>query len=549
MKNLFFIILNSSFLIFNCLGQSQFQIAIGGTDKDFAYSMIQTADGGYALAGYTMSFGAGSYDMYILKLNASGSLQWTRTIGGTGDDKAFSVIQTTDGEFVVAGKTFSFGAGSNDMFIVKLDGSGTIQWTTTVGGAGDDIAYSIVQTADGGFTAAGYTLSFGAGTYDIYIAKLDANGTLQWNKTVGGIGGDQAKFIIRTTDGGFAAAGHTASYGAGGIDMYLVKLDASGTTQWSSSVGGTANDYGLCAIQTADGGYILTGYTAGSFGAGASDMFIAKFNSSGTLQWSRTVGGTGSEIAWSIMQNTDGSYVAAGGTGSFGTGALDAYIVKLSTSGSLQWSRTVGTTNHDVAHSIIRTTDGGYALGCESYTLFQGEYASADMYMVKLTANWNTCGNSRTQKSKSGTGGTSTNQIPDVSSPTPVVTSPAPLVSSGGALTTICSQGNGALGPQETDVIEETVPRQFKLEQNYPNPFNPKSKIKYQIANTQKENQKVELIVFNVLGEKVSTLVNEVQNSGTYEVEWDATNYPSGVYFYKLTTQQFKQTKRMVLIK
>jgi hypothetical protein len=157
---------------------------------DEGYSLIQTSDGGYAIAGHTKSFGAGLSDAYLVKLDANGNLQWTKTIGGKDFEDGYSLIQTSDGGYAIAGDTKSFGAGLSDAYLVKLDANGNLQWTTTIGGKDFEDGYSLIQTSDGGYAIAGYTQSFGAGGADVYVVKLDAKGNLQWTKTIGGPKGD-----------------------------------------------------------------------------------------------------------------------------------------------------------------------------------------------------------------------------------------------------------------------------------------------------------------------------------------------------------------------
>ena len=216
MKKIIYIFLIFYFHFLNITTQSQFQFAIGGTNHDYAYSIIQTTDGGYAVAGYTYSFAAGYMDMYIVKLNSSGSLQWTRTIGGTSEDVALSIIQSTDGGYAIAGYTSSFGGGYMDMYIVKLDSGGALQWSRTVNRTNYDFAFSIMQTTDGGFVLAGFSATGGVFTNDIYIVKLNAAGSHLWSKTYGGSNDEAAWSIIKTSDGGFAAAGYSNSFGLGG---------------------------------------------------------------------------------------------------------------------------------------------------------------------------------------------------------------------------------------------------------------------------------------------------------------------------------------------
>lgn len=532
-----FLIINSQLLI----GQIQFQRAIGGTNQDNAYPVIQTSDGGYAVAGFY--FGAGAPDFYIVKLNPNGELQWSRTISGSagGDEFLFSMIQTTDGGYAVAGWTNSFGS-LIDIIIMKLDSSGTLQWTKTVGGTNDDVAYSIIQTTDGGYALAGNTRTFGAGNRDLYIVKLNASGTFQWSKTTGGTSDDVAESIIQTADGGYVVAGHTGSFGSGGMDICIMKLDPGGSLQWFKTVGGTNHDYGYSIIKTSDGGYAVAAQTL-SFGAGGYDMYILKLNSSGTLQWNKTIGGTGPEFAYSysrsIVQTTDGGYAVVSGTQSFGA-SYDCYIVKLDSIGGFQWNKTIGGTGEDKANSIIQTTDGGYVLAGYTYSFGAGQ---SDMYIVKLDADGNTCGNSSSPAS------TVTTPTPSVGSPYPTWTWPVlltttrtPTVSSGGTLTTVCITG---IIP-----ISNEIPDFYELHQNYPNPFNPNTKIKFSIPlNSKWQIANVKLVVYNLLGQEVTTLVNQQMKPGTYEVDFDGSKYSSGVYFYRLITADFTETKKMILIK
>jgi hypothetical protein len=514
--------------------QIQFERAFGGTGYDQANSIVQTTDGGYAVAGVTNSFGAGNYDFYIVKLDGSGNPQWSKTVGGTGDDEVSPIIRTTDGGYAVAGFTNSFGAGGYDFYIVKLSSTGGLQWSKTVGGTGTDEVSSIVQTTDGGYAVAGVTNSFGAGGYDFYIVKLSSTGGLQWSKTVGGTGTDEVSSIIQTTDGGYAVAGYTTSFGAGNYDMYIMKLDVNGNIQWSKTVGGINADYASCVIQTSDGGYAAAGET-NSFGAGNNDMYIVKLSSNGGLQWTRTVGGTSFDYANSIIQTTDGGYAVAGSTTSYGAGNNDMYIVKLDGSGNLQWSRTVGGSNAEYGYSIVQTTDGGYTLAGTTTSFGMGSY---DMFVVKLDAGGNTCANTTSPSSISGSGGYLGSPTVISNSSSPTVTSPSSSSGTGGTVTSICTF-------VEIQPVSNEIPASYELFQNYPNPFNPTTKFKIQISKLSD----TKVTVFDVLGKEVAILVDQQLKPGTYEVEWDASNYPSGVYFYKLTADDYLDVKKMVLIK
>ena len=261
---------------------SHFCKAIGGPESEEGHSLIQTSDGGYAIAGSTTSFGAGGGDVYVVKLNAKGNLQWTKTIGGPENEEGNFLIQTSDGGYVIAGATNSFGAGDKDVYVVKLDAHGNLQWTKTIGGEYYDEGTSLIQTSDGGYAIAGYTESFGAGEWDVYVVKLDAKGNLQWTKTIGGPGYEIGFSLIQTSDGGYAIAGsyHLVDDNES-VANVVVKLDAHGNLQWTKTIGGEYFDWGgPSLIQTSDGGYLIAGAT-GSFGAGGLDVYVVKLDKNG----------------------------------------------------------------------------------------------------------------------------------------------------------------------------------------------------------------------------------------------------------------------------
>jgi ribosomal protein S11 len=304
----------------------------GGTYYDYAYSVQQTSDGGYIVAGYTNSFSAG--DILLIKTDANGNIIWAKTYGGTGDDWAFSVQQTSDGGYIVAGLTASFGAGSYDVFLIKTDADGNIIWAKTYGGADYDVAYFIQQTSDGGYIVAGATASFGAGWHNVLLIKTDADGNIIWAKTYGGADYDVAYFIQQTSDGGYIVAGYTNSFGAGWEDIFLIKTDADGNIIWAKTYGGTYWDGAFSVQQTSDGGYIVAGLTA-SFGAGFDDIFLIKTDANGNIIWAKTYGGTYYDYAYSVQQISDGGYIVAGGTESFGAGGGNAFLIKTDENGDI----------------------------------------------------------------------------------------------------------------------------------------------------------------------------------------------------------------------
>jgi len=310
----------------------RFAKSYGGTNDDWASSVQQTSDGGYIMAGRTRSFGAGGVDVFLIKTDEFGNLQWAKAYGRTGADLAFSVQQTSDGGYIVAGYTTSFGAGGADFFVVKTYANGNIQWAKTYGGTGADTAWSVQQTSDGGYIVAGYTTSFGAGNNDIFLIKTDANGDVQWAKAYGGAGDDRAYSVQQTSDGGYIVAGETRSFGAGGSDIFLIKTDEFGNVQWAKTYGGTNNEWAYSVQQTSDGGYIVAGTRRISLNY---DIFLIKTDANGNVQWAKTYGGGGEDRAYSVQQTSDGGYIVAGRTGSFGAGGSDIFLIKTDANGNI----------------------------------------------------------------------------------------------------------------------------------------------------------------------------------------------------------------------
>jgi hypothetical protein len=406
---------------------------IRGPENEWGNSLIQTADGGYAIAGTTTSFGAGLSDAYLVKLDANGNLQWTKTIGGKKFEDGYVLIQTADGGYAIAGQTNSFGAGRYDVYLVKLDANGNLQWTKTIGGKKDDVGLmALIQTSDGGYAIAGATNSFGAGNGDVYVVKLDANGNLQWTKTIGGPGYEIGHSLIQTSDGGYAIAGSTKPFGAGGEDVYVVKLDANGNLQWTKTIGGPKDDWGTSLIQTSDGGYAIAGSTF-SFGAGHLDVYVVKLDASGNLQGTKTIGGKGWDAGMSLIQTSDGGYAIVGATKSFGAGGEDVYVVKLDANGKLQWTKTIGGENDDRGFSLIQTSDGGYAIAGSTTSFGARE---RDVYVIKLDRNGDGCC-AVSQTSQVGSGGRLGSATPSIGSGGKL-TSPTSRISFGGTLTNQC---------------------------------------------------------------------------------------------------------------
>jgi uncharacterized delta-60 repeat protein len=339
-------------------GSVIWQKAYGGPGSDEAWDIRQTADGGYVVAGTTDSYGEGNGDLWVLKLDSEGDVEWEKVYGGTEFDGAAAVRQLEDGGYIIAGGTSSFGAGSGDYWLLKLDGSGNVVWEKTYGGTEYDYVISLDQTSDKGYVVAGYSFSFGTTNSAMWIVKVDENGSVLWQKAYDGAGYDYARSIHQTQDGGYIVAGATTSFGAGNYDFWVMKLDENGVITSQKAYGGSNYDYANSIRQTQDGGYLMAGSTR-SFGAGNDDLWLLKLDSSGAITWEKTYGGAGYEGAYFANQLQDGTIIATGGVTSFGAGDRDFWVLKLDSAGSIGYCPFEGISIAlviDTAATVIDTT-------------------------------------------------------------------------------------------------------------------------------------------------------------------------------------------------
>ena len=345
------------------------------------------------------------------------AIEWQKCLGGTADDFANSIQQTSDGGFIVAGETrsndgdVSGNHGKSDAWVVKLNSLGDILWKKCLGGTGNDYARSIQQISDGGFILTGYTnsnngdVSGNNGYYDAWVVKLNSSGDILWQKCLGGTYDDYARSIQQTSDTGFILAGYTFSNDGdvsgnhGFSDAWVVKLNSSGDIIWQKCFGGTNEDYAYSIQQTSDGGFIVAGETRSNDGDvsgyhGYFDYWVVKLNSSGDIEWQKCLGGTNNDYANSIQQTSDGGFIVAGYTESndgdvsgYHGGDYDAWVVKLNSSGDILWQKCLGGTIDDRAYSIQQTSDGGFIVA--GFTVsndgdVSGNHGASDAWVVKL---------------------------------------------------------------------------------------------------------------------------------------------------------------------
>ncbi|HEX5151937.1 MAG TPA: choice-of-anchor tandem repeat GloVer-containing protein [Parafilimonas sp.] len=432
-------ILADTFTVYGQAPIKEWDKTFGSSDDDNFSCVRQTADGGYIVGGYTTAgisgdktqASRGSYDYWIVKIDASGNKQWDKTFGGSAADNLNTLQQTADGGYILGGYSASnisgdkteWGWGESDYWIVKIDADGNKQWDKTFGGYTHDWLFSLQQTADSGYILGGLSGSGiggdktqpSQGDFDYWVVKIDAGGNKQWDKTFGSGGYDQLSFLQQTTDGGYILGGTSASgisgdktqASQGGNDYWIVKIDGNGNKQWDKTFGGSDDDNLLSLQQTADGGYIAGGLCWSGAGGdktqaskGYLDYWIVKIDGSGNKQWDKDFGTSDVDRLRSMQQTTDGGYILGGFSSSgingdkteASKGQSDYWIVKIDGSGNKQWDKDFGGKFLDEFNFLRQTADGGFILGGRSTSGISGDKTQNnqgyyDYWVVKLCQN------------------------------------------------------------------------------------------------------------------------------------------------------------------
>jgi len=461
----------------------------GSTGSDYGWSVLQTPDGGFLMSGITNSFGAGSYDVYLVKTDANGDVMWAKTYGGSGWDEGWSIEPTADNGYIIVGWTDSYGAGQDDVYLIKMDANGDTLWTKTYGGTFDEVGRAVKQTDDNGYIIAGCADPFGAYDLDVYLVRTDADGEALWTKIYGGLSGmDGSRAVQVTPDSCYMIAGWTATFGtAGSEDVWLLKIDANGDTLWTKTYGGAGWDEARAMQKTTDGGYIIAGVT-GSFGTGDSDIYLIKTDANGDTLWTRTYGGTGDEYGNAVQQTTDNGYIITGYTQSFGPGWFNLYLVKTDEYGDTLWTQVYGGTELDFGYSVQQTSDHGYIIAGQTGSFGAG---ADDAWLIRLA-------------------------------PEPGIEEAA-----GG-------------------IITDT----YVLLNSYPNPFTTETAIHYQLSCPNA----VTIGIYDVSGQLVQTLVNGHRGAGNYSVRWDGrsqdgSRVSNGIYFCRMQAGDYTSATKILLMR
>jgi hypothetical protein len=405
------------------------QHCYGGSADENASAICIGHDGNYIIAGSTYSYAGdisgimhGSADCWIIKVDTNGILLWERTLGGALLDRAYDIQPATDGGYIFAGFTYSNSDdvggnhGSSDGWLVKLDDTGAIVWQKCLGGSSNEGFYTVLQTNDGGYFAVGSTSSadgdvvgyHGGSLADMWAVKTNDTGGIEWQKPLGGSNGAIGRSAIQTSDSGFLIAGYTISTDGditgnhGGVDSWIVKLNKSGNLVWQKCYGGSYLDGGLSICPAIGGGYIFAGQTASVDGdvshfyggdLNGGDVWVVRIDDTGAILWEKSYGGSGNEIANSIRTTTDNNYIIAGWTESHDgdvsgrKDTTDAWVLVINDTGTVQWQKCLGGSNRELAFDIIQTNDNGLLVtgvssSADSDLTFN--HGLSDIWLVKL---------------------------------------------------------------------------------------------------------------------------------------------------------------------
>ncbi len=545
--------INHTFTIINLL--TTWNARFGGTNTDKFTHVVPTGDGGYLLGGSSYSgvsgdktqSSRGGYDLWVVKIDATGKKLWDRRFGGSKTETLNALIKTKDGGYLLGGSSDSgisgdktqSSRGSTDYWIVKISATGSKEWDKRFGGSGYDYLNKAIQISTGEYVLAGISESSVSGDKtqgkyggnDQWIIKLTSTGSKIWDKRFGGTLNEYVEGLLATADGNYLVAGYSSSgvsgsrtwTSQGGYDYWITKMNSSGTGIWNKRFGGNADDKLTSIIATKDGGYLLTGYSASGSGGdktqsgrGGLDFWTVKIDAAGKKVWDRTYGGSDDDQPGALLQTSDGGYLMAGkslsGISSDRTqsswGSSDFWVVKTDGNGTLQWDQRFGGTGTDELRSIIAVPDGGYLLGGQSTSGISGDKTQAsrggtDMWLVKVTQPANTGTADATKTSA---------RVATALSPEPIT---------------------------ETIEIADTNLQAF------PNPFAEEVTVTFALPQTQG----VTIQVFDSQGRAVQTLFQrEAEAAKTYRLTWRPKNQQlAGIYHIKLITKNTVRYQKVVL--
>ena len=350
---------------------------------DAGYSILQTADSGYVILGSTGD------NVSLIKTDYKGIEQWNHNYGGSEIDYARHILQTSDGGYIISGTTESYGHGGSDIWLIKTDPTGFMEWDAYFGGVNTDQGRSIQQMTDGGYIIIGNSDFSGNGDQDICLIRTNSQGDSLWTKTFGGSGLELGADVQILEDGGFILLGSTESFGNGGPDIWLIKTDSQGETIWTKTFGDNSSEYGKSILKTPDDGYIIRGVTE-SFGYGNTTLVLIKVDSTGNKIWDNAFGGSDGEGGNALGETNDGGHILICHSYVHESSAYDIQLIKIDGSGSVDWDKTYGSLTDNYGFSVLQTFDGGYALTGSIGILGDGDINHSDIWLIKTDPEGNT---------------------------------------------------------------------------------------------------------------------------------------------------------------
>ena len=360
----------------------------GGNQREIAYSVKQTSDGGFIFTGNTESYATGWCDGWLVKTDSNGNELWNKSFGGPNSDDLFYVEQTNDGGYITAGYTYLSTDFLSSGWFVKTDSNGNEIWNRTIGGDDNNVAEFVQQTSDGGYILTGYSGTYGASNINYWVVKIDSQGNNLWDTTFTGTTDDFIKCIHQTSDGGYILVGSTQEFRVKDeSEVFLIKIDSNGNQIFDRTYGIKDHSYASSVFLTNDGGYIIVGET--SSGDELIESLLIKTDSDGNQEWVKTFGNMTKNIrTYDGQQTFDGGYILAGAIGSFigdsgDTQWSNAIIIKTDSSGNEQWNITVGGDDNDWAYSIFQTTDGGYIISGFTDSYVTGRF-NTGAWLIKI---------------------------------------------------------------------------------------------------------------------------------------------------------------------
>jgi len=355
----------------------------GGKENDIANDIVALENGESAIVGTCKSYNAKRRDICVTRMNAKGDMDWRLWLGGDKQDYGKAITRAADGNLFILGKSKSFSENYDyDLYVAKISLDGKLMWKQHLGGKRDESAGGIAGTDDGGVIVVGDSESFGDGNKNIYISKLNSNGKVISEKTIGGEKADSAKAISRTKDNMFIVVGDRELGRSGDTDFFLMKIDQNGQKVWAKTYGEDEADTLLAVTATMDGGFVATGKTR-SYGSKQTDLTVIKFDENGKVIWHKIYGFKYYEYGNAVTMTRDGGFIIAGGTDTLGRGNHSAYIIALDKLGNLIWSHVYGDERKDIAHGATLMSDGSVVIVGESESFSR----SKNFFIIKIQPN------------------------------------------------------------------------------------------------------------------------------------------------------------------